>query len=164
MTKDRTRTDRSQNCPLILFKPTNSSLKKKEQHFSGSLVEFHFVLNTAKNSCSFFTWNRVENQKLQKTFIFKMRYYKVLDVVISYYYILFKYRKLAFFVKTTKIMVKFILFWLKFQDFFWLAFLKKPYTNPGKCPSKFFCKVATESGLLGAKIALWHFLNLKIHF
>ena len=40
----RIRTARSQNCPLILFK------KIKETRFSGRLLEFHFVLNIAKNS------------------------------------------------------------------------------------------------------------------
>ena len=68
------RTARSQNC--LLIKHSSFFLRKnKETGFSGRLVEFHFVLNIAKNSYlkSIFWWNKFENQKLQ-TFVFKMRH------------------------------------------------------------------------------------------
>ena len=48
---------------------------------------------------------------------------------------------------------------------FLAGFFKKTHINPGKYFPNFFFKVATESELLGPKIALGYFSNLNIlHF
>ena len=67
------------------------------------------------------------------------------------YQVLFKYRKLVFFVKTTKMMVKFFLFCSKVS--FFVACLKKNMQTQENLPN-LFSKVATASGLLDPKIDL----------
>ena len=75
---------------------------------------------------------------------------------------MFKHRK-RFYVKTTNMLVKFILFWSKLHFFGWL--LKKPIQTQENVRPNFFSKAATELGLLGPKIALRYILTLKIlHF
>ena len=99
-------------------------------------------------------WNETENQKLQVS----LKWGIIRYLIWLYCIIRFKYRKFVF-LNMTKILVKFVLSWSKFQFFGWL--LKKLYKPRINALPNFFSKVPTESGMLCPKIALWYFLKSK---